>query len=79
MNGEKIRHKGKANLFMWMVIFIMDFGQMIKLMDMEFINMLMELNMKENGRMTYNMEEVLKLGLMDLNMMEIMHLVESMV
>lgn len=43
---------------------------MIKLMDMVSILMLMDQSMKEIGKMIYNMVKVLKLGLMDLNILD---------
>jgi hypothetical protein len=54
-NGKRIERTAKVDSFMSMGIYMMDFGQMIKQTDMECISMLMELNMKVNGRMTYNM------------------------
>lgn len=68
----------KESLSMWMEISMMASGLMIKLMDMEYISMLMERNMKENGKTIYSMVRVLRPGLMAPNMMVIMHLGVSM-
>lgn len=43
---------------------------MIKLMAMELISTMMELNMKDSGKMTNKMELVRKPGLMELVMLE---------
>lgn len=56
----------------------MVFGPMIRQTVLEYINMLTALNMKENGKMTYNMERELKHGLMVQNMKEIMLTEENM-
>jgi hypothetical protein len=48
----------------------MENGKMIKLMDMVSILMQMAQSMKEIGKMIYNMVKVLKLGLMDLNILD---------
>ena len=62
--------------FMLMVIFMKDSGQMIWLMVEVFIYIVVlfinifkeELDMKENGKMIYNMVKELKYGLMEPNM-----------
>ena len=46
-----------------MEIYIQESGGMIKLMGKDVILRLMELNMKENGKMIYNMDMVLRYGL----------------
>ena len=56
-NGEKTELTEKEDSFMWMEIYMMVFGQMIKLMVLEYTNMSMELNMKENGKMIFNTEK----------------------
>ena len=58
---------GRVNLFMLMVMYMMETGQMIKLQVLEFIIIIMEQNMKVNGQMIFNMEKVYKLGLMVVN------------
>lgn len=78
-NGEKIVLMVKVNSFMLMVIFMMDFGLMIKLMDLEFTSTLMELNMKECGKMISNTERVLKHGQTNHVMKEITLLAANMV
>lgn len=47
-------------------------GKMIRLLDMEPISIRMEQSMKASGRTTINMERVFKLGLMEVNMTDIM-------
>ena len=56
-NGEKTELTEREDSFMWMEIYMMVFGQMIKLMVLEYTNMSMELNMKESGKMIFNMEK----------------------
>lgn len=46
---------------MLMETFLMENGKMIKQMEEEFINTLMEPHMKENGRTIYSMDMALKL------------------
>ena len=58
--GVITRLMGRENLLMQMVMYSMDIGKEIRRMDMVFINMLMEADMKENGEMTYNMVMELK-------------------
>ena len=58
---------GRVNLFMLMVIYMMETGQMIKLQVLEFIIIIMGQNMKVNGQMIFNMEKVYKPGLMVVN------------
>lgn len=50
---------------------------MIKLMDMVSILMQMAQSMKEIGKMIYNMVKVLKLGLMDLNILDSISMVRN--
>lgn len=50
---------------------------MIKLMDMVSILMQMAQSMKEIGKMIYNMVKVLKLGLMDLNILDSISVVRN--
>ena len=57
---------------MLMEMFILENGNKIKLMDMENIHILMERSMKECGKMICNMVQVLKIGLMEANIKEIM-------
>jgi hypothetical protein len=45
----------KVDLYMLMGTFMMDFGPMIKQMDMECISMSMEHSMKVYGKMIYSM------------------------
>jgi hypothetical protein len=63
---------------MQMVMFIKETGKMIKPMDKDFITILMEPDMKENGLKINNMDMELKLGLMVLNISEIIIWVENM-
>ena len=60
-----------------MVIFMRVFGLMIKLMVSESTNTLMEPNMRENGKTTFNMERELRLGQMALDTKVTMHSVEN--
>lgn len=48
-----------------------EIGKTIRLLDMELIFILMEQNMKVNGKMIINMEKVFRLGLMEVSMMVI--------
>lgn len=48
-----------------------EIGKTIRLLDMELIFILMEQNMKVNGKTIINMEKVFKLGLMEVSMMVI--------
>ena len=48
-NLKMIKQMGRVNLFMLMVIYMMEPGQMIKLQVLEFIIIIMEQNMKVNG------------------------------
>lgn len=57
---------------MLMGIYLKASGNVIKLMAKEYISMSMEQDMKVNGRMIFNMDMALKLGMMGLNMKEIM-------
>jgi hypothetical protein len=55
-NGEEIKLMGKASSGMLMEMFLMVNGRMIKLTAMVFILTLMELSMKDIGKMTFNMD-----------------------
>ena len=55
VSGEKTELMEKEDSYMLMEIFMMVFGQTIKLMVSEFISMWMVPSMKENGRMTCSM------------------------
>jgi len=48
-NLKMIKQMGRVNLFMLMVIYMMETGRMIKLQVLEFIIIIMEQNMKVNG------------------------------
>ncbi len=61
-----------------MVIFTVVSGLMTRQMDLVCISISMEHSMRANGKMIYNMVEVLKLGQMVQSMTETMHLEESM-
>lgn len=78
VNGKKTELMEREDLYMWMGIFMMGYGPTIKLTDMGSINMLMEHNMRESGKMIYNTEKGLKLGPMDRDMKATMHLEGSM-
>ena len=69
----------KVASFMLTVMSMMDSGPMIKLMVLEFISMSMVLNMKESGKMIYNMERELRHGQTVHVMKEIMLMDASMV
>ena len=69
----------KGSSSMWMGMYMRGSGSMIKQTGMEYIDTLMEPYMKENGKMTCNMEKELRSGQMGQSMREIMHLGESMV
>jgi hypothetical protein len=56
VNGLKIKHMEKENFIMSMVIFLKVLGKMTKLMELAFINMLMEQLIMENGKMIYSMD-----------------------
>lgn len=56
---------------MQMEIFMMENGEMIKLMDLEDIITVMAQHMKENGKMINKKVLVKKLGQMDLNIKDI--------
>ena len=60
-----------------MAIFMRDFGLMIKPMVSVSTNTLMELNMRENGKMIFNMERELRLGQMAQDTKVTMHSVEN--
>ena len=62
----------KANFIMWMEIYSKENGPAIRLMVMESIYMSMVRNMRVIGKMICNMAQVLKLGVMEVNMREIM-------
>ena len=70
---------GRGNLFMLMVIFMKENGLMIKLMDMEYIHIVMGLNILDTGRMIYNMVKEKKIGWMGLIMMGTMYLAKNTV
>lgn len=55
--GEITKQKDKENSYMLMEIYLKENGLMIKLMDMVFIFIKTELNMKATGRTTSNMEK----------------------
>jgi len=52
-NGNKGKLEAKANLFMWMVIYIKVNGKMIKPMVMEYMFIKMEQNIQDIGNKTY--------------------------
>ena len=58
VGGETIKLTVVEGLFMLMVISMMDIGLMIKLMELVFISILMELSMKANGKRINNTETV---------------------
>lgn len=62
--GKIIKHMVKVNSGIQMEMSLMVNGRMIKHMGMESILTLTGRNMKVNGRTTYNVEGVLKCGLM---------------
>jgi len=66
--GKTTKPMVKVDLSMPMEMFMMDNGLMIKLMDLEFIAILMEPNMKVTGKRTSNTEMVWKPGQMVLDM-----------
>ena len=55
---------GQENFFILMEMFMLENGKIIKLMDMENINIKMGPDMKVFGKTTYSMARVSKLGLM---------------
>jgi hypothetical protein len=57
----------KGNLNMQMVIFMMEIGKMVKHMDMEFLYIIQEVDIKGIGKTILNMDLVLKLGQMGIN------------
>ncbi len=62
----------KENFIMSMVIFLKVLGKMTKLMELAFINMLMEQLIMENGKMIYSMDLGQRHGLIIADMKEIM-------
>ena len=70
VGGEITRPTVKGDLFTPMVMSMMETGLMIKLMDLVYTAILMELNMKANGKRTNNMVMVLKPGQMVLDIRE---------
>ena len=64
-NGRMVERKGMASCIMEMAIFTKVSGQMIKLMDMEYILMQMEQNILESGKTTSNTVKDMRHGLME--------------
>ena len=55
--GVMIWLMDKVNCIMLLVTYMMESGRMIKLMVMEYIYRIKEVNMKDNGSMMNNMEK----------------------
>ena len=70
VSGNKIRQMVLVNLYMLTVIFMKENGKTIWLMVTVYINILKDLNTKEIGLMTSNMDSVLNIGLMVHSMKE---------
>ncbi len=64
VNGKITKHPVKEYSIMLVVINMMAIGNRIKLLDMEFILMLMVQNIKDNGLKIINTVKAFKLGLM---------------
>ena len=72
--GKMERPMEKAGLYMWMEMFTMEIGGMIKHTDMEYTKGMMEVDMKVIGRMTFNMGLGRRPGLTVINMKVITNL-----
>ena len=70
-NGKIIKLKEKVRFGMQKVMFMMENFKMIKQMDMEYIHMLMDQDMKDFGKMIYRKVTVVKFGVMELNIQEL--------
>ena len=68
-----IRRTVKEGLFMQMVIYMRETGQMIRHKEEVYMSIWMEQNILETGKKIDNMDTELKLGLMELSMKEIMN------
>lgn len=73
-----IRQMEREGLFMLMEIYMKVIGRMIKLKEEVFMNIWMEPSILETGKKIDNMDMELRLGLMELNMKEIMNKEKSM-
>ena len=73
MRGSGIMAKQmvEVNLLMSTVMYMRAIGEMIKLVDMEFISIIMVPSTKDSGLMTISTEKELNHGLMEVGMMEI--------
>ena len=67
--GYKIRPKEKENIAMLKEIFMLVILDRTKLVVLEFIPMLMEVDMKENGSMMFSKVKEKRLGSMELSML----------
>ena len=81
MRGSGIMAKQmvEVNLLMSTVMFMKVIGEMIKLVDMEFISIITVQNTKENGLMIISTEKEFNHGLMEVGMMEITNKGKGMV
>ena len=61
---------------MLMVMYLMVNGKMIKQMDLEFMCIKMDLDMKDIGEMIFNMVWVMRYGVMDQSMLECIKMVK---
>ena len=69
VNGKTTKLRERVNLFIQMVIIIKEIGQMIKLMDMEFMfTARQEQDMKATGKMICNMDQEWKFIVMVISM-----------
>ena len=77
-NGNPIKPMAMANLYMQMETYTKDNGKMTRHMAMEATLMQMEQHTLETGKTINNMVEVLKPGLMELNMKAYIRMGKSM-
>ena len=76
-DGQNMKESGRMEkslviyFIIQKVIYIKDFGKMIKQLGMEFIFQLMELNMKGSGSMILKMDMEMKYRMLDVNIKEI--------
>lgn len=78
VNGQTIKPMARENLFMLMVMCTKEIGPMIKQMEQVHICMLTAHYIKDNGKMTYSMVMVLRLGPMEANILASMLTVARM-
>lgn len=76
--GSEIRLTAMGGLYMQMVMFMKENGLMIKQKDKGHTLIWMVLSIKVNGKLINNMAKVLRHGLMEHNMLEVMLRVRNM-